>query len=236
MARPPRFGGRLRIAHLRVVRHSAAGASTASEELSVFRRRRPRPPCSFSRSRRIWTPRHPDLLVLAILLVALSPRPRRTRSSGPRPFRGNRAGRGRHRRTGAGRRPRVRDGRDRGRRVPRSAAATGRRACAPPPAAFAGQRSRTIMASASSIGASARTVISSYLPRWKRSSSIAARFFATPPSARADRLDARLLDRFEHGASLLAAGRELAMHRRVWQASRNAIDRHGRARFRPRAR
>ena len=34
-------------------------------------------------------------------------------------------------------------------------------------------------------------------------------------AARADRLDARLLDRFEHGARLLAAGRQLAMHRRV---------------------
>ena len=34
-------------------------------------------------------------------------------------------------------------------------------------------------------------------------------------AARADRLDARLLDRFEHRARLLAAGHELAMHRRI---------------------
>ena len=34
-------------------------------------------------------------------------------------------------------------------------------------------------------------------------------------AARADRLDAGLLDRLEHGARLLAAGRELAMHGRI---------------------
>ena len=34
-------------------------------------------------------------------------------------------------------------------------------------------------------------------------------------AARADRLDARLLDRLEHRARLLAAGHELAMHRRI---------------------
>ena len=34
-------------------------------------------------------------------------------------------------------------------------------------------------------------------------------------AARADRLDARLLDRIEHRARLLAAGHELAMHRRI---------------------
>ena len=34
-------------------------------------------------------------------------------------------------------------------------------------------------------------------------------------AARADRLDAGLLDRFEHRARLLAAGHELAMHRRI---------------------
>ena len=32
---------------------------------------------------------------------------------------------------------------------------------------------------------------------------------------RADRLDARLLDRLEHRARLLAAGHELAVHRRI---------------------
>ena len=47
------------------------------------------------------------------------------------------------------------------------------------------RRSRTIMASASSIGASARSVISSNLPRWKRSSSMAVRFSATPSMRRA---------------------------------------------------
>ena len=41
-------------------------------------------------------------------------------------------------------------------------------------------RSRTIIATASSIGASARSVISSNLPRWKRSSIMAVRFRATP--------------------------------------------------------
>ena len=34
-------------------------------------------------------------------------------------------------------------------------------------------------------------------------------------AARADRLDPRLLDGFEHRARLLAAGHELAMHRRI---------------------
>ncbi len=46
-------------------------------------------------------------------------------------------------------------------------------------------RSRTIIASASSIGASARSVISSNLLRWKRSSSMAVRFLATPSMRRA---------------------------------------------------
>src|ERR1700746_658363 len=41
------------------------------------------------------------------------------------------------------------------------------------------------MASASDSGASARSVISSYLPRWKWSSSIAVRFLATPDIRRA---------------------------------------------------
>ena len=45
---------------------------------------------------------------------------------------------------------------------------------------------------------------------------MAVRFFVNPAHApRADRLDARLLDRLEHRARLLAAGRELAMHRRI---------------------
>ena len=68
-------------------------------------------------------------------------------------------------------------------------------------------------ATASSIGASARSVMSSNLPRWNWSSSMAARLLATPDMrARADRLDARLLDRVEHRARLLAAGHQLAVH------------------------
>src|SRR5262249_25188202 len=47
------------------------------------------------------------------------------------------------------------------------------------------RRSRTIMATASSIGASARSVISSNLPRWNLSSSMAARLVATPCMRRA---------------------------------------------------
>ena len=78
------------------------------------------------------------------------------------------------------------------------------------------RRSRTISATASSIGASARSVMSSNLPRWKRSSSMAERFLATPDMRRdADRLDAGLLDRLEHGARLLPAGHQLAVHHRV---------------------
>ena len=77
-------------------------------------------------------------------------------------------------------------------------------------------RSRTIMASASSIGASARSVISSNLPRWKRSSSMAVRIFGDARhAARADRLDARLLDRLEHAARLRVARHQLAMHFRI---------------------
>ena len=45
-------------------------------------------------------------------------------------------------------------------------------------------RSRTIMATASSIGASARSVTSSNLPRWKRSSIMAARLLFTPSMRR----------------------------------------------------
>ena len=45
-------------------------------------------------------------------------------------------------------------------------------------------RSRTIMATASSIGASARSVTSSNLPRWKRSSIMAVRLLFTPSMRR----------------------------------------------------
>ena len=45
---------------------------------------------------------------------------------------------------------------------------------------------------------------------------MAARFFGhAAHAARADRLDAGLLDRVEHRARLLAAGHQLAMHGRV---------------------
>ena len=45
---------------------------------------------------------------------------------------------------------------------------------------------------------------------------MAERFLATPGHApRADRLDARLLDRLEHRARLLPAGHQLAMHGRI---------------------
>ena len=88
------------------------------------------------------------------------------------------------------------------------------------------RRSRTIMASASSIGASARSVISSNLPRWKRSSSMAARLLGDALHApRADRLDARLLDRLEHRAA--PAGRPAAgggAPTASWQATRSAIE------------
>ena len=86
------------------------------------------------------------------------------------------------------------------------------------------RRSRTIRASASSIGASARSVISSNLPRWKRSSSIAERFCATLHAPRADRLDPRLLDRLEHGARLLPPGCRRRWIAGSWQASRSAIE------------
>ena len=77
-------------------------------------------------------------------------------------------------------------------------------------------RSRTISATASSIGASARSVTSSNFPRWKRSSSMAERFLRhARHAARADRLDARLLDRLEHRARLLPARHQLAMHHRI---------------------
>jgi hypothetical protein len=82
------------------------------------------------------------------------------------------------------------------------------------------RRSRTIMATASSIGASARSVMSSNLPRWNLSSSMAPRFCATPVHApRADRLDARLLDRLEHRAALLADGICRRCTAGSWQAS-----------------
>ena len=75
------------------------------------------------------------------------------------------------------------------------------------------RRSRTIIATASSIGASARSVISSNLPRWNLSSSIAGEVLGDAlHAARADRLDARLLDRLEHRARLLAARHQAAMH------------------------
>ena len=56
-------------------------------------------------------------------------------------------------------------------------------------------------------------------------------------AARADRLDARLLDRLEHRARLLAARHQLAMHHRIVTGElERDRSRHGRARSRPPAR
>ena len=139
---------------------------------------------------------------------------------------------------GAGPRSRFRAGRD---RAPAWSSISGRQRSTSFLAAGGGampvRRSRTISAIASSIGASARSVISSNLPRWKRSSSMAVRFLRDAVHApRADRLDARLLDRLEHRARLLAARLQAAMHRRIvtGEAQRDG-SRHGRARSRPRA-
>ena len=74
-------------------------------------------------------------------------------------------------------------------------------------------RSRTISATASSIGASDCSVMSSKLARWYLSSSIAARLARDAVhAARADRLAARLLDGVEDRARLPAFRREAAVH------------------------
>ena len=75
------------------------------------------------------------------------------------------------------------------------------------------RRSRTISATASSIGASARSVTSSNLARWIAVLEHRGEIVGDARHApRADRLDARLLDRVEHRARLLAFRRKRAVH------------------------
>ena len=130
---------------------------------------------------------------------------------------------------------RARAGRGRGRRV---SSISGRHRSTSFLAAGGGarpvSRSRTIMATASSIGASARSVTSSYLPRWKRSSSMAARFCATPSMRRAPIASTRACSTASNTArACWPPGTQAAVHRR--DRDRRAAARwrrHGRARWR----
>src|ERR1039458_6164656 len=86
------------------------------------------------------------------------------------------------------------------------------------------RRSRTKSASASSIGASARSVISSNLPRWKRSSSMAERFLATPSMRRAPIASTRACSTASNTARpCWPAGCRRRCTAGSWQAILNAI-------------
>src|SRR5512132_4610877 len=86
-------------------------------------------------------------------------------------------------------------------------------------------RSRTMSATASSIGASARSDTSSNLPRWKRSSSMAARFFATPDIRRAPIASTRANSTASNTArACCPPGTSLRCTIGSWQASLSAIE------------
>ena len=85
-------------------------------------------------------------------------------------------------------------------------------------------RSRTIIAMASSIGASARSLISSNLPRWKRSSSMAERFLATPLMRRAPIASTRACSTASNTArACCPPGTSLRCTVGSWQASLSAM-------------
>src|SRR5262245_24058114 len=85
-------------------------------------------------------------------------------------------------------------------------------------------RSRTMSATASSIGASARSDTSSNLPRWKRSSSMAARFFATPDIRRAPIASTRACSTASNTArACCPPGTSLRCTIGSWQASLSAM-------------
>src|SRR5262249_3007782 len=86
-------------------------------------------------------------------------------------------------------------------------------------------RSRTIMASAPSIGASARSETSSNLPRWKRSSIMADRFLATPVMRRAPIASTRACSTASNTArAVCPPGTSLRWTVGSWQASLSAIE------------
>ena len=127
---------------------------------------------------------------------------------------------------GAGPRPGPRAGRG---RAPARSSINGRQRSTSFLAAGGGatpvSRSRTSSASASSIGASARSVIWSKLPRWKCSSSIAARFSATPSMRRAPIASTRACSTASKTArACWPAGCRRRCTAGSWQASRSAIE------------
>ena len=165
-------------------------------------------------------------ILLAAILARLRRLPPRHRGCGRRPFRARRADRARRRRTGAGPRAGPRAGRDRARRGPRSADATDRPASWRPAAAPGRSAARApCSASASSIGASARSVISSNLPRWNFSSSMAVRFLATPSMRRAPIASTRACSTASNTArACWPPGCRRRCTAGSWQASRSAIE------------
>ncbi len=86
------------------------------------------------------------------------------------------------------------------------------------------RRSRTSIATASSIGASARSEISSNLPRWNLSSSIAARLLATPCMRRAPIASTRACSTASNTArACWPPGIRRRWMAVSWQAMRSAI-------------
>ena len=87
------------------------------------------------------------------------------------------------------------------------------------------RRSRTISAIASSIGASARSVMSSNLPRWNLSSSIAVRFFAMPDMRREPMASTRACSTASNTArACCPPGTSFRCTLGSWQASLSATE------------
>ena len=195
------------------------------------------PPCSCAASRRNRRLRRPR----RIPACGAPPRPRLLRprncGCGPRPFRARRAGRAPRRRTGAGPRRRFSS---RSRSRPARSSISGRQRSTSFLAAGGGampgqalahhQRQRVLDRRVGALGdlvefAAVKALV-------QHGGEILRDAIHAP---RADRLDARLLDRLEHRARLLAGRLQAAMHRRH-RGRQDAAQssRHGRARSQPR--